>query len=87
MASHHAKNGTSVTTSPPSKPMACAARRARLRPRTLWRASQRSNRVLNTTFHATATAEDTTAATPARSTLLSENTARPMLVAAMAISS
>jgi hypothetical protein len=46
--------------------MACAARRARLRPRTVWRASQRSNRVLNTTFHTTATADDTTAATPAR---------------------
>jgi hypothetical protein len=42
---------------------------------------------LNTTFQATATADDTTAATPARSTLLSEKTDRPMLVATMAISS
>jgi hypothetical protein len=67
--------------------MACAARRARLRPRTVWRASQRSKRVLNTTFHTTATADDTTAATPARCRPLSENAARPALVATMAISS
>ena len=57
--------GTSSSASPPSKPTACAARRRALRPRTGWRASQRSNRALNSRFQATAMSELPTATPPA----------------------
>lgn len=49
--------GTSQMVSPPSKPIACAMRRAALRPRTGWRASQRSKKTLKTQFQVTAMAE------------------------------
>ena len=67
--------------------MACATRRATLRPRTVWRDSQRSKAQLNTTFHSTAMADAATATTLECPAPCPESCASPAVATAMAISS
>ena len=84
---HQANSGTSVNTSPPSKPMACAMRRLTLRPRTAWRDSQRSKAQLNPMFHSTAITEAATEATLACDAFCPVSAANPKVATTMAMSS